>query len=354
MRLRLRLAVSGSMIVAAALGAAACGTEQAEPADSAEPAVEPTDAPATTLAPATTVASTTTAASTTTIAAVTLPAAAGAWSSAITADVERVVGAFSEPGGAPTVFGELFALPVEAPWPDDALLSYARHGVAAAYQGGFEEVWSAWTTTAGAPADVEAAFAAAFGDDRFGSPDRSENDMGPYVAVTLTYRPTTEAVADGWSAMTVTVLPEMDATMAATGRTDLRVDLTRTVAELPELSTFVGGWLEEAPVVDDVSPIELNVEAGAQPAPRLTYNARLAAPQAEYDRLVEFYASEHTAGALVYAATEAPADLAEVEWFSGDPSATLAGHPLTVNVERYLPEPDEPAVVTLGITITGG
>ena len=32
----------------------------------------------------------------------------------------------------------------------------------------------------------------------------------------------------------------------------------------------------------------------------------------------------------------------------------LAGHPLTVNVERYLPEPDEPAVVTLGITITGG
>jgi hypothetical protein len=81
---------------------------------------------------------------------------------------------------------------------------------------------------------------------------------------------------------------------------------------------------------------------------------RYEAPATDYDRLVEFYAADHMGGALVYAASEVPADLSEVEWFSGDPGATLAGQPLTVNVERYLPEPDQPVAVAIGVMLTGG
>ncbi len=351
--MRLRLLSSCSLVTVALL-TAACGTEQAEPADTSPGSVETTAAPAATAAPASSAAPDTTAAPATTVPSTAAPVAAGAWSSSIDADFAGVLGAFAEPGGAPAVFGELFALPVAVPLPDDALLSYARYGLAQSFDGGFEEVWSAWSTTAGARDEVLTAFDDAFSSESFDAATRTETDLGMYVAVTLTYPPTAAAAAEGWSAMTVTVLPEMDATMTETGRTDLRVDLTRRVAELPELSTFLGGWLDEVPVADGVSPVELNVEAGTQPAPRLTYNVRYEAPPADYERLVEFYAAEQTGGALVYAASEVPTDLSEVEWFSGDPGATLAGHPLTVNVERYLPEPDQPAAVAIGVTLTGG
>ena len=351
--MRLRL-LSSYSLVAVALVAAACGTEQAEPADTSTGSVETTAAPAVTAAPATSGVPDTTAATTTVVPSTAAPAAPGAWSSSIDADFANVIGAFAEPGGAPAVFGELFALPVEVPLPDDALLSYARYGLTQSFDGGFEEVWSAWSTTAGAPADVLTAFDDAFSSQSFDAASRTETDLGTYVAVTLTYPPTADAAAEGWSAMTVTVMPEMDATMTETGRADLRVDLTRRIAELPELSTFLGGWLDEVPVADGVSPVELNVEAGTQPAPRLTYNVRYEAPATDYDRLVEFYAADHMAGALVYAASEVPADLSEVEWFSGDPGASLAGQPLTVNVERYLPEPDQPVAVAIGVMLTGG
>lgn len=339
--MRHRLLTTCSLVVAALVGAA-CGSELAEPADTSAGSAGTTVAPA---APD---------AGPTTIAAGTVPGSAGAWSGSVDGDFERVVGAFAEPGAASGVFSELFALPVAVPLPDDALLSYARYGVVSGFEGGFEEVWSAWTTTAGGRDEVLAAFEAAFSNESFDAATREESDLGPYVAVILTYPPTAAAAEQGWSTMTVTALPEMDATMTETGRTDLRIDLTRRVAEVPQLSTFAGGWRDEAPVADGVSLVELNVEANSQPAPRLTYNVRVEAPAADYDRLVEFYAAEHTGGALVYAATEPPADLSEVEWFSGDPNATLAGRPLTVNVERYLPEPDQPAAVTLGVMLTQG
>jgi hypothetical protein len=345
-----RRLVAPSFLAVAVLLVSGCGTEQAEPADTPAGSASASAAPPATLPPAPEA----TGGSATTIAAVTLPAAAAGWSSSIGPDAARVIDAFAEPGRAAGVFTDLFALPIDVPLPDDVLLSYARYGLTKSFDGGFDEVWSAWGTTAGAPADVLAAFDSAFSSQSFDAASRTETDMGPYVAVTLTYPPTPEAAAEGWAPLTVTVMPETDATMAETGRSDLRVDLTRRVAELPELSTFVGGWLAEAPVAEGTSPIEVNVEASSQPAPRLTYNVRYEAPADDFDRLVEFYAAERTGGALVYPAVEAPADLSEVEWFSGDPAATLAGYPLTASVERYLPEPDQPVVASLGVTITGG
>ena len=339
--MRLRRLTSCSLVVVALVGAA-CGSELAEPADTSAGSAGTTVAPVEPDAGATTVA------------AGTVQGSAGAWSGSIEGQFARVVSAFAEPGAASGMFSELFALPVEVPLPDDALLSYARYGVVSSFEGGFEEVWSAWTTTAGGRDEVLAAFEASFSNESFDDVMREENDLGPYVAVILSYPPTAAAAEQGWSAMTVTALPEMDATMTETGRTDLRVDLTRRVAEAPQLSTFAGGWLDEVPVADGVSLAELNVEANAQPAPRLTYSVRYESPATDYDRLVEFYAADHTGGALVYAATEPPADLSEVEWFNGDPNASLAGRPLTVNVERYLPEPDQPVAAVLGVMLTQG
>jgi hypothetical protein len=273
-----------------------------------------------------------------------------AWSATVDAEWDITKSAFTTAGGVNDVFSRQFAVPVALPLPDDALLSYARFSAVKGFDGGYEESWSAWSTTAAAPADAEKAFAEAFSSDLFTPGTRVESEFGDFKMVTLNYQPTDAGTADGWSSMSVTVGPENDG-FNATGRTDLKVELSRVVNEWPALSPFVGGWLEEVPVAEGIEPAELSVEASTQPFERVWMSMRYEAPQDAFPSIISFYGEEHSAGALVWEASTMPEGIDDLEYFETTGQNSLGGRPLTLSVDRYTEDTSYPANVNLGLKL---
>lgn len=314
------------------------------------PATDTSAVPETTLAAATTQAPESTAPGTTAPAPSTSAAPGEPWST--TADAEWAItkAAFTTEGGVSDVFGRQFEVPVALPLPDDALLSYARYSAVKGFDGGYEQSWSAWSTTAGAAADVEKAFAEAFSSDLFAPGTRVESEFGDFKMVTLNYQPTDAGTADGWSSMSVTIGPGNDG-FTATGRTDLKVELSRVVGEWPSLPPFVGGWLQEVPVAEGVEPAELSVEASTQPFERVWMNMRYEAPQDAFPAIVSYYGEAHSAGALVWEQSEMPEGIDDLEYFETTGANSLAGRPLTLSVDRYTEDTSYPANVNLGLKL---
>lgn len=283
---------------------------------------------------------------------VTLPASTGSWSDTADANFDAVRAAFGGSGPVADV-AALFGVPVQVPQPNDAVLDHARYGLVVGESGNAEESWSLWSTTTESPAAVEAAFTSGFSSDAFTPGQRSENDFAGLTIATLNYTPTNAGQSAGWVYMTVSIGPDSDG-VTPTGRTFLRVDLTRVLEALPEpnqLPGFAAGWLAEVPVADGLALAELSAEAGTQPVERVWMSARYTAPQDQFPGLVSFYGGDHTAGALAYPQSAMPEGIDDLEYFQHDGNPTLAGHPVTVSVDRYLPEPDFPAAVNLGVKL---
>ncbi len=313
---------------------------------------ETTGVPETTAAPETT--ATTVAPETTMTTSTPAPSTSGgpaeAWSASADAEWAITKAAFTSAGGVQDVFSRQFGVPVALPLPDDALLSYARFSAVKGFDGGYEQSWSAWSTTAGSPADVEKAFAEAFSSDLFAPGTRVENEFGDFKMVSLNYQPTDAGTADGWTSMSVTIGPENDG-FTATGRTDLKVEISRMVGEWPALTPFVGGWLDEVPVADGIEPAELSVEASTQPFERVWMNMRYEAPQDAFPGIISFYGEEHSTGGLVWEASAMPEGINDVEYFETTGPNSLGGRPLTLSVDRYTEDTSYPANVNLGLKL---
>ena len=198
-----------------------------------------------------------------------------------------------------------------------------------------------------------AAFTSSFSSDDFAPGSRTENEFAGLTTASINYTPTPTGEAGGWVYMTVTIGPDTDG-LTPTGKSFLRVDLTRILAEMPEPAqtpAFATGWLAEVPVADGLALAELSAEAGKQPFDRVWMDARYTAPQDQFPGLVDYYNSAHTAGALTYEPGTAPEGIDELEYFQHDGSSTLADRPVTASVDRYLAEPDFPAAVNLSVKL---
>lgn len=283
---------------------------------------------------------------------VTAPISTGAWSDTADANFDVVRAAIAGSGPVADV-AALFGVPVQVPQPDDAALDHARYSLVAGEEGTVEESWSLWSNTAAAPSDVEAAFTSGFSSDAFTPGQRTENEFAGLVSATINYSATEAGLAAGWVYMSVSIGPDSDG-ITPTGRTFLRVDLTRVLSAVPDadqLPAFATGWLAEMPAADGLALAELSAEAGTQPFDRVWMNARYTAPQDQFPGLISFYGADHSAGALVYPQSTMPEGIDEVEYFQHEGSPTLGGHAVTVAVDRYLAEPDFPAAVNLGVKL---
>lgn len=312
-----------------------------------------TDTADSTVAPETTQLPTTTSQETTlpsSVAPSTSGGLAEAWSSGVDAEWALTKAAFTEEGRVGDVFTRQFGVPVEFPVPGDALLSYARYSAVKGFDGNYEESWSAWSTTAGAPAEVEGAFVAGFSSDLFAAGTRVESEFGDFKMVTLNYQPTDTGSAAGWSSMSVTIGPENDGA-TATGRTDLKVELGRRVDAWPSPAPFVGGWLDEVPVAEGIEPAELSVEASTQPFERVWMSMRYEAPQEAFPAIISFYGEEHSTGGLVWEASAMPEGIDDVEYFETTGPNSLGGRPLTLSVDRYTEDTSYPANVNLALKL---
>ena len=337
------LAAVAAIVLIVVLVSRGGDSETVTPGTETSAAPETTSAPQTTSAPETTMTTTPAAPSTS-------GGPAEAWSSTVEAEWAVTKAAFTTEGGVGDVFGRQFEVPVAIPLPDDALLSYARYSAVKGFDSGYELSWSAWSTTAGAPADVEKAFADGFSSDLFAPGTRVENEFGDFKMVTLNFQPTDAGTADGWTSMSVTIGPENDGS-TATGRTDLKVEVSRMVAEWPSLPAFVGGWLAEVPVADGIEPAELSVEASTQPFERVWMSMRYEAPQEGFPAIVSYYGEDHTAGALEWPASPAPDGIDELEYFEAAGPLGLGGRPITLAVDRYTEDTSYPANVNLGLKL---
>jgi len=283
---------------------------------------------------------------------VTVPTAPARWSDTADADFASVRSAFSG-GGSVADVATLFGVPVAVPQPADAVLDHARYSVVANEAGGAEESWSIWSTSASTVADAEAAFTSGFTSDAFTPGARSENEFAGLASVTLNYTPTGSGQEAGWVNLTATIGADSDG-LEPNGRSYVRVDLTRVLVGVPELSqmpSFAAGWLSEVPVADGVTLAELSAEAGKQPFDRVWMNARFTAPQDQFPALISFYGNEHSDSALAWPQSVMPEGIDELEYFQHSEAVTLADHPVTVAADRYLPEPDFPAAVNIGVKL---
>ena len=179
---------------------------------------------------------------------VTAPAATGAWSDTADANFTTVKNAFAGTGSIDDV-ATLFGVPVAVPQPSDASLDHARYSLVANESGGAEESWSLWSLSTSSAADIESAFTSSFKSDDFTPGPRSENEFAGLTTASINYTPTPTGEAGGWVYMTVTIGPDTDG-LTPTGKSFLRVDLTRILAAMPEPAqtpAFATGWLAEVP-----------------------------------------------------------------------------------------------------------
>ena len=283
---------------------------------------------------------------------VTAPAATGAWSDTADANFTTVKNAFAGTGSIDDV-ATLFGVPVAVPQPSDASLDHARYSLVANESGGAEESWSLWSLSTTSAADIESAFTSSFKSDDFSPGQRSENEFAGLTTASINYTPTPTGEAAGWVYMTVTIGPDTDG-LTPTGKSFLRVDLTRILAAMPEPAqtpAFATGWLAEVPVADGLALAELSAEAGKQSFDRVWMDARYTAPQDQFPALVSEYGHDHSAGALVWPQSSMPEGIDDLEYFQHSEALTLAGAPVTVSVDRYIAEPDSPAAVNLSVKL---
>ena len=338
------------LLLAGALAAAGCGgddgagtaaptTTAAGSDQSAAPPVTDvitTDVPAT--AAPSTVAPTTTEA-----------APAELWSATAADELVALQAAQSGSGDVADTLTRLFAQPGAVPWPTDAVLTEVWVTSNPLDDGSWVTDYRYTVASAMTPVDLETLAVEAFADGRWEPGLRVESTLESGVFVTLNHPATADAAAEGWGSMAITVGPETDFG-TATGRNEMEFSVERTVASADalELTWFMEGWVAEMPVAEGLELVYLDAtdaDTGVWMAAEFT------APADQFEALVQFYAQDHTGGALVLDSSSPPEDLSALDYFTAGFFPTLAGYDIFVTVERDLADPAAPVRVGLSVRV---
>jgi len=247
------------------------------------------------------------------------------------------------------LFTGLFGQPAEIPWPSDAVVSGVRVSKDRNDDGTAAIDWRFTVATAMSPADLEVLAVEGFADGRWEPGARVESTLDSGVFVTLNYPATTAADAEGWGTLAITVGPETEFG-SATGRNEMEVSVELQLPSIDHAGPtwFFNGWLAELPLPEGATLVLLDantVDTG------VWLSAEYTAPADQFDALVQFYAQDHTSGALELDATSLPDDLSALDYFTAGFFPTLAGFTIFATVERDFTQPDADVIVRLSVRV---
>lgn len=332
----------GFGVAAAAVLLAACGGGGSSAPASTAVATAVADGSATTAAPQTSVATTqapTTLAPTTTV-------AHDPWSATAADDLAALLAA-REGTGTTDVFHALFDVPVEIVWPADAAATNTSLDLQLTDDG----IWSMRQVLAAATMETPEALEAALGgfaDPRFDFASRVVSTLESGVWVNLNYAGSAAGEADGWDFMSISIGPETSFG-SATGRNEVSLTVERLLPEYPaDLPWFLVGWVDEMPLADGLQPVQVGAMATDT---GIWLDADFTAPADQFETLVEFYAQDHSEGALDLSDSSMPDDLTTLDRFVAGFFPTLAGYVIWVTVERDLADPAAGVTVALEVRV---
>jgi hypothetical protein len=251
-------------------------------------------------------------------------------------------------GDAQDVLDRLFGNPLPVELPEDRALAGAYvHGDRTA--DGFDVSWDLSIDAASDPGALEAHLAE-FEDPRFEIGVRVESTLDSGVFVTLNLPATASGAADGWRTASFTVGPETGV-IDPDHPIELELQGERVFAEDPELPAFLDGWLDELPIADGLQLETLSAQLVRLSQDTIDMRATFSGDPDAFADIVEFYAQDHTAGALVLDAEPAPDDLATIDRFNAGFFPTLAGFSIGIVVTRDLGDPAAPVIVEMYVTL---
>ena len=125
--------------------------------------------------------------------------------------------------------------------------------------------------------------------------------------------------------------------------------MERLLPEYPaDLPWFLVGWVDEMPLADGLQPVQVGAMATDT---GIWLDVDFTAPADQFETLVEFYAQDHSGGALDLSDSSMPDDLTTLDRFVAGFFPTLAGYVIWVTVERDLADPAAGVTVALEVRV---